>query len=170
MTNHELINQDSGDVGYYTPIEIVAAARETMGIIELDPFSSAEANKRVGAIRYFTPKEDGFKQPWITPAFWMNHPFGRATNEPCIAKAVAEFSSGNAIQGCCITFAATSERWFQPLLRFPQCFLSPRTNYFLPDGTKKVGVTKGSVVTYFGNDPDAFHRAFRHLGVVKVAY
>lgn len=168
MSPHRLINQNSGDVEYYTPSEIVEAARRTMGQIELDPFSSDEANKRVRAKRYFTPKEDGLVQPWITPAFWMNHPFGRSTNGPCVNKAVEEFKSGRAKQGCCITFAATSEQWFQPLLLRPQCYLSPRTNYFLPDGSLKVGVTKGSVVTYFGYDIGAFAREFSPLGVVKV--
>lgn len=166
--SHQLINQDSGEVEYYTPTEIVEAARRLMGQIELDPFSSAMANNRVRASRYFTPKENGLAQPWITPAFWMNHPFGRTTNGPCIRKAVDEYESGRSAQGCCITFAATSEQWFQPLLRRPQCYLCPRTNYFMPDGSIKVGVTKGSVVTYFGRDVVAFAREFRALGIIKV--
>lgn len=170
QASHRLINQDSGDVEYYTPSEIVEAARRVMGQIELDPFSSATANERVKAARYFTPREDGLAQPWITPAFWMNHPFGRTTNGPCIRKADAEYESGRAVSGCCITFAATSEQWFQPLLRRPQCYLTPRTNYYNPDGSLKVGVTKGSVVTYFGRDIEAFAREFSAFGVIKVAW
>lgn len=41
MKAHRLINQDSGDVEYYTPTEITEAARRVMGGIDLDPFSSA---------------------------------------------------------------------------------------------------------------------------------
>lgn len=167
---HRLINQDSGDVEFYTPIKIIDAARRVMGQIELDPFSSAAANAHVKAARYFTPADDGLAQQWITPAFWMNHPFGRIMTPLCIAKVEAEHTSGRAVQGLCVTFAATSERWFQPLLRRPQCYLSPRLNYYLPDGSIKRGVTKGSVITYFGSDVAAFAREFGAFGVIKVTY
>jgi hypothetical protein len=168
--SHQLINQDSGAVEYYTPQEIIEAARRVMGQIELDPFSSDVGNLRVRAARYFTPKENGLAQPWITPAFWMNHPFGRTTNAPCICKAEREYTEGRATEGCCITYAATSEVWFQPLLRRPQCYLSPRTNYYMPDGSLKMGVTKGSVVTYFGRNIEAFAREFNAFGAIKVAW
>lgn len=49
MNNAQLINQDSGDYEYYTPIEIIEAAREVMGFISLDPASSSMANEKIGA-------------------------------------------------------------------------------------------------------------------------
>jgi hypothetical protein len=163
---HQLINQDSGDVEYYTPIEIVEAAREVMGGIDLDPFSSPAANARVRATRYFTEAENGLLQDWVG-RFWMNHPFSREMNRLCIEKACDEYTFGRATEGCCICFAATSESWFQPLAQRPQCYLSPRTNYYMPDGTKKTGVTKGSVVTYFGTNVQRFADVFRSFGFVK---
>lgn len=166
--SHRLINQDSGDVEYYTPQPIIEAARATMGDIDLDPFSSFSANQRVRAAFYFTPEKDGLKQEWWGTV-WMNHPFSREMNHKCIAKIEREFSAGS-MEGCCITFAATSEAWFQPLLHRPQAYLSPRTNYYLPDGTLKRGVTKGSVVTYFGANVAAFAREFSKLGVIKVPW
>ncbi len=100
----------------------------------------------------------------------MNHPFSREYNRRAVAKIDEEYTSGRMKQGCCITFAATSELWFQPLLRRAQCFLSPRTNYILPDGTLKRGVTKGSVITYYGPNVAAFAREFSALGVIKIPY
>ena len=44
----------------------------------------------------------------------------------------------------------------------------PVPNYYLPDGSVKKGVTKGSVVTYFGLDVEGFSEAFASLGVVKI--
>lgn len=167
MNSAQLINQDSGDTEYYTPAGIVDAAREVMGGIDLDPFSSLVANERVKASRIFTVDDDGLKQAW-SGRVWMNHPFSREMNTLCIKKIVAEYWAKRIEAGCCITFAATSEKWFQPLMLYPQCFLSPRTNYFLPDGTKKVGVTKGSVVTYFGDNLDAFVAEFKKFGRIKV--
>lgn len=167
MKNHQLINQDSHDYEYYTPLEIVNAARFVMGGITLDPFSSDVANKKIGAEKIFTVNDNGLSQKWFGKV-WMNHPFGRKMNKLCIEKIVKEYISGNIEMACCITFAATSELWFKPLLEYPQCFLSPRTNYFLPNGELKRGVTKGSVVTYFGEDINKFKEFFSKFGVVKI--
>ncbi len=133
----------------------------------------------------------GTDLPWWG-SVWMNHPFMAPVN-PCqpgcerescakrgwhtltrlpgnadwVNKLVSEVKSGNVTEAFCLTFACTSERWFQPLLEQYQCFLFPRTNYYLPDGTLKKGVTKGSVITYFGTRPRQFAKEYAHLGVVK---
>jgi len=167
MNSSQLINQTSGKVEYYTPSEIVEAVRRVLGFIDLDPFSSAAANDLIGAQHYFTANEDGLKQDWFG-RFFMNHPFGREMNPRCVKKAESEFAIGHTVQGCAITFACTSEAWFKPLLLRPQCFLTPRTNYLLPDGSTLRGVTKGSVVTYYGRNVQKFVREFSALGVVKV--
>lgn len=169
MTSAELINQTSLDVEYYTPWTIIEAARKTMGGIELDPFSSMAANTRVKADRIFTVADDGFAHNWVCKSLWVNHPFGREYNERFVEKLEIEYTRGHVGAACCITYACTSEKWFQPLLRRPQCFLTPRTNYYLPDGTLKRGVTKGSVVTYFGPNVRKFIECFEHLGIVKMA-
>lgn len=166
MNNAQLINATSGNVEYYTPPAIVEAARSTMGGIDLDPASSHLANSEiVGARMYYTVSEDGLTLPW-SGRVWLNHPFGRGVNELWIAKLVGEYDSGRVQQACCITYACTSEAWFQPLLDFPMCFLSPRTNYLAPDGSLVRGVTKGSVVTGIGVDLVAFVRNFTPLGRV----
>lgn len=190
---HQLINQTSGEVEYYTPVEIIEAARRVMGVFDLDPASSAQANKIVKAIQFFTEADDGLKWNWHGRV-WMNHPFHAGwsacdencqrktcekrgyvyrdipSNQDWVNKIEAEYALGRIIEACCITFASTSEKWFQPLLKHPQCFLHPRTNYLLPDGSTLKGVSKGSVVTYYGNDVDRFAAEFSSLGVVKVAH
>lgn len=167
LASHQRINQTSGNVEYYTPEPILDAVRETLGWIDLDPASSLAANTRVQAWNIFTEREDGLRLPWHGKV-WMNHPFGRGQNRAWITKIEEEHAIGRMMEGCCITFACTSEQWFQPLLRRPQCYLSPRTNYLLPGGGLLSGVTKGSVVTYYGENVDRFARAFAPLGVVKV--
>lgn len=169
MNNAQLINQTSGDFECYTPPAIIEAARTAMGSIDLDPASSKKANQTVKAGRIFTLNEDGLKQSWWGNV-WLNHPFGRNLNQAWMKKLADEFVEGRTKQACCITYACTSESWFQPLMNKPQCYLSPRTNYLLPDGTVKKGVTKGSVVTYFGQFEDRFAKAFCNLGNIKVSY
>jgi len=164
MNNSQLINQDSGNFEYYTPIELVNAAREVMGSIDLDPASSETANKQIKATRFYS--EDGLNKPWFGN-IWMNHPFSRVNNQLWIKHLIEWYERGFGHQACCITFAATSEKWFRPLLNYPQCFIHGRTNYYLPDGTKKKGVTKGSVVTYLGDNTEKFKEVFSELGTVK---
>lgn len=168
MKSHQRQNADSGNVEWYTPLSIIAAAKQTMGGIDLDPFSSIAANRRIGATHIFTERENGLTQDWFGRV-WMNHPYGKATNGACINKLLMEFGMGNVQEACCITFANTSEKWFRPLLCYPQCFLSPRTQYIDALTDEPVaGVTKGSVVTYFGSDILSFREAFKALGVVKI--
>ena len=160
-----LIHGDSGNTEWYTPEWILDGARAVMGSIDLDPASSAVANARVQAGRYFTEADDGLAQPW-TGNVWLNHPFGREANRRWIDKLVEEYTTGNVTQACCICYASTSEQWFQPLLAFPICFLRGRVNYIQPNGKPKIGVSKGSCVTYLGpsrqrfqpNLPGARHR------------
>ncbi len=195
MNNATLINQTSGDVEIYTPRKIVEAARKALGgRIELDPASSAAANRTVQALKIFTREHDGLKQQWIAETVWMNHPLHagwKACDAQCQRKSCAKRghhiyhdipSNSDWINklalswevrhieraACCITFASTSEEWFRPLLNYPQCYLWPRTNYEKPDGPKYEGVTKGSVVTYFGRELELFRQAFAGMGTVKV--
>lgn len=85
-------------------------------------------------------------------------------NRQWIMKLIHEVEQGRVIEACCICFAATSETWFTPLYAGTMCNLSPRTNYYLPDGKKKKGVTKGSVVTYFGKHTEQFKEIFSAFG------
>lgn len=169
MNASQLINQSSGEVEFYTPKRIVETARLVMEFIDLDPASSEIANREIQAAHIYTKADDGLSCEW-NGNVWMNHPFGRGVNEKWINKLVAEHESGRVPEACCITFASTSEAWFRPLLKRPQCFLVPRTNYLLPDGTVYRGVTKGSVVTYFGPNVQRFAECFKHLGEVKIPW
>jgi ParB family chromosome partitioning protein len=167
VNNATLINQTSGGFEYYTPGDIVAAARQVMGRIDLDPASSAIANQTVQATHYYTIDDDGLAQKWYGTV-WMNHPFSRANNPKWIEKLRTEYELGDVEQACSICFAATSESWFQPLYDYAMCFLAPRTNYYLPDGTLKPDVTKGSVVTYMGRNVYGFIQAFKSFGRVML--
>ncbi len=167
QNNAQLINQTSGKVEYYTPSAIIEAARQTMGGIDLDPASSHTANRVIKAAAIFTEADDGLCQFWWGRV-WMNHPFGRVTNPLWIGKLLEEYTAGRVEQACCITFASTSEAWFQPLLACPVCFLAPRTNYRLPDGSIMRGVTKGSAVAYLGPNMTAFVEHFASLGSVML--
>lgn len=187
--------QTSGNVEFYSPAIWTELAKSVMGYIELDPASCEVANQSVGAQRIFTKDDDGLSREWIADTLWMNHPFGIAekackpgcTKKICqkrgyhrlhdysgnagwINKLVSEYEAGNVKEAVSICFASTSERWFQPLMKYPQCFPFSRVNYLDPEGNVVNGVTKGSVITYFGNNVDKFAEVFGNYGNIKVAY
>lgn len=165
MNNSQLINQTSLRYEYYTPSNIIESARFVMGSIDLDPASSEQANKIVRAKKFYTEQDNGLGQPWFGNV-WLNHPFGRTANRIWIKQLCMGHADGRINQAMCITYACTSENWFQPLFDYPMCFLSPRTNYYLPDGSILKGVTKGSVVTYLGPWKRIFLSEFTQFGKI----
>jgi len=169
MNQSQRINQTSNRVEYYTPIEIIEAARKTLKTIDLDVASCEKANQIVGARNYFTKESNGLNQEWYGKV-WMNHPFGRGENKKWIDKLVQSYETENIDEAVCITYASTSEKWYQPLLRYPQCYLSSRTNYLGYDLEPIKGVTKGSVVTYLGSNVEQFAECFKHLGSVMIPF
>jgi hypothetical protein len=181
-------------VEYYTPCEILIAARQVLGRIDLDPASSPRANEYVKAKAWYGIDPagqfvDGLFQLWYGRV-WMNHPFGRKEpkcgdscskqhthhsidyhgNAAWVKKLLEEYRVKNVTEALCITYACTSEAWFQPLLDYPMCFLSPRTNYFTPDGNVKQGVPKGSVITYLGPNLYQFGNTFQNFGKLHLPY
>ena len=196
--NANLINQTSGKVEYYTPVEWLEAARSVLGSIELDPASCDTANQNVKAARFFSKNDNGLAQSWVANTLWMNHPFHRGekacptnrkkckkkscrdrgyhidkdipSNDDWISKLLTEFDAGNFKEAIIITFANTSEGWFKKLLDFPQCFPNKRVHYIKPDGTVDKNCTKGSVITYLGPNLDTFAAVFSEFGQIKVAY
>lgn len=166
MNASTLINQTSGAVDWYTPQFIVDAARSVLGSIELDPASCEAANRWIKAKRIYTKDDDGLAHEWSASTVWMNHPFGRKSNRQWIEKLLGHYADNDIDAACCITYACTSESWFQPLFNFPQCWLYPRLNYVDANGFTLRGVPKGSVVTYLGNKAYSFARIFRKYGAV----
>jgi hypothetical protein len=162
---------DSGHVGYYTPQNIIDAARQALGgAIMLDPASCEEANSRVGALMYYTEADDGLSLPWFGTV-WMNHPFSRDGNPKWTNRLIGAYTSGEIEAACCITWASLPEEWFRPLLAYPQCFPHGRVHYLdSRTGRPHRSAPKGSVITYLGQNPTAFAEAFRHIGTTKIAF
>lgn len=192
MESHQLINSTSMDVEYFSPTEILDAARVVLGGIDLDPASCSSANEIVRARSFLTHEDNAMHEAlhWHAMSLWLNFPFGRKEdacaagceknhvhhaypfhgNQAWVSKLIRQFNMGHFNEACCLCYASTSEKWFKPLLAYPQCFLYGRTNYLLPDGTVKKGVTKGSVVNYLGPNINKFAQSFKHLGAVKIPY
>jgi hypothetical protein len=160
MTAHKLINQSSGNTEWYTPLEIVAAARRAMGGIDLDPASSQRANDCIvkatrfyeapGYSQYIDPAIDtrlpvrhyhgqgGLDREWHG-RIWLNHPFGNGESacKPGCKKKVCPkrgYHLGTDLPG--------SAYWIRELLHevmmgnvteaYTICFAATSENWFKP--------------------------------------
>lgn len=157
---------------WYTPREIVDAARAVMGWIELDPASCEEANETVRAARIYTTADDGLRYPWTAESLWLNPPYGRdddarSNQAVWLHRMMDSHRSGETKQACALVNAMTGNRWFQPLWAWPLCFLRGRVRFVAP---RSVGVkaspTHSSVVVYLGPRVDRFAEVFGELGTV----
>jgi len=192
VNNSQLCNQTSFKVELYTPSELLIAARNVLGTIDLDPASSRKANQNVKAARIYTEKTDGLTKVW-KGSVWMNHPWGAKENacksscdkKVCgsrgyhliktlpgnaawINKLIHHYEKGDVTQALCITYASTGEGWFKPLKNYPICFLHGRTSFYTKAGKKLDQNTKGCAITYFGNNLEAFVKYFTPYGRVMV--
>jgi hypothetical protein len=151
-------------IEWFTPEDIIAAAREVMGAIELDPASCEQANGVVRATNYFTSENDGLTQEWHGRV-WMNPPYGKDDGESnqarWLAKLIGEFQSGRVTEACAIFNSSTSDSWFGALWDFTLCFTRNRVKFWRP-GEPATSPRYGSVIVYMGPNPAAFAAAFGH--------
>lgn len=74
LADHQLITQSNSNE-WYTPSDYVEAARRVLRVIDLDPASCKEANRRVKANKFYTKETDGLQQEW-SGRVWLNPPYG----------------------------------------------------------------------------------------------
>ncbi len=148
----------------YAPLDLVQAARFTMGEIVLDPASTEQANKTVEAQRIFTREDDGLKQEWVGSA-WVNPPVvlqGEFTEKTC-----ASMVAGTIKQFLLCTDAITWEPWFHRALVSSTGLALVREHIdWLHDDGSPFPQEVGQVVFYAGRYNDRFSEAFDKYGFV----
>jgi hypothetical protein len=153
---------------WYTPERYVEAVRAVLGFIDLDPASSAAANKVVLAARFYSATDDGLAQPWHGRVF-LNPPYGTSAPKGStlfVPKLVAEYESGRTTAAVVLTSAhGTDTEWFRLLWDYTLCFTDHRLAFWNEDG-QSAGPTFGSAFTYLGPNPDAFAAVFSRFGAI----
>jgi ParB family chromosome partitioning protein len=147
-------------------------AREVMGEIDLDPFSSKTANHHVKAKRYFDIGSDAFKQKWFEDQgrVFMNPPYGRKIIGASIDIFITNLANGSITQAIVLVNNATETRWFHSLLKYADiiCFPDSRIAFENDDGKHVSGNTRGQVFFYFGYKLEKFEEVFAKIGVVLI--
>lgn len=167
-----ILSQNSFE--WYTPARYIAAVREVLGDIQLDPASCVEANMTVQAVQFFDAAVDGLTKRWKAETVFLNPPYckvGSTSNqERWTRKLLAEYAVGHIGRAILLVNAATETLWFQQLYDFPICFVKGRIQFQNGStGTRKSGATTGSAFVYLGSRPGAFMQVFSQFGRVVSA-
>lgn len=163
-------NRDSDS--WFTPAKYIEMARNVMGSIDIDPFSSEEANKIVRAKRIFTADNSALTQDWNKLGrvnVWMNPPYGRGLIGDAIDKLIEEYYKGIIGQAIVLVNNATETQWFQKLTAEASaiCLVEKRISFYNVDGKESSGNTRGQVFIYLNPlGCENFKKEFSTIGLV----
>jgi len=160
------VSQNSGDNEWFSPMEYVAAARQVLGEIDLDPASCAEANAEIRAAHFYSAADDGMTQPWAG-RIWMNPPYAQPLCDRFCARLARTFAAGEVTAACVLVNNATETSWFQVLAAEASaiCFPRGRVRFWHPAKTTTAPL-QGQAVLYLGTKTALFRRAFLPFGFV----
>lgn len=174
MTLHNGTKKNHKDFELITPYDFIISAKELMGQIDLDPASSAFANKYVGAKKFYTPSDDALNtDPWHgnvylfppTESYFWDKKQARWKSTTVFGSAHSYISGaavwwktlkrkwlqGDVTQGIYFTNIIDMVMYCQDIFDFPVCFLRSRPmmmrHYFVDDSVMtRTGGT--SIVVY----------------------
>lgn len=161
------VANNSGENEWYTPQSYIDAARAVMGGIDLDPASSAIANKTVQAATFHTAETNGLEKPW-NGRIWLNPPYAQPLVAQFINKLADELADGHTEQAIVLTNNATETRWWQTLTEDANaiCFLHGRVKFLDPAGQPGAPL-QGQTIVYHGTHTDRFQDEYGDMGVVR---
>jgi phage N-6-adenine-methyltransferase len=158
--------QGTGEFERYTPRQYIEAAREVLGVIDLDPATCAAAQKWIGAKKFYTAETNGLAQQWHGNV-WLNPPYHRELAPRFIEKLIVELTLGRVEAAIMLTNNCTDTDWFDVALRACAsiCFTRGRIEFIKPDGdVTGPGPTQGQAFFYFGKDIGRFEAVFCAIG------
>lgn len=159
------VSNNSGENEWYTPPEILEAARRVLGGFDLDPASSEIANRAVKAAQIFTAEDDGLAQEWPIGRIWMNPPYAQPLMGQFADRFADEILHGST--GIVLVNNATETEWFQTIAERAAgiCFPNGRIRFVRQNGNPGAPL-QGQAIFYCGMDLDVFASVFDRFGLV----
>jgi len=158
---------------WHTPVEFIEAARKVMGSIDLDPFSSVQANSRVNAAHFFTQADDAFETSWARHdirTVWMNPPYSKGLAGQAVQRFIEQYDYGAFEQAIVLMNAGTDTAWYHDMINraaVVTCLTKGRISFEDAGGKASSGNTKGQVFFYIGKRVQKFRQIFRQFGAVQ---
>lgn len=158
------VSNNSGNNEWYTPSEYVEAARKVLGVIELDPASSLEANRVVKAKVYYTVNDDGLQFDWHGKV-WMNPPYASGLIDRFATKIVFHYENKDITEAIILVNNATETGWFNEIINASSAAIFPksRVRFWKPDGELGAPL-QGQAIMYLGANKESFLREFSKFG------
>jgi ParB family chromosome partitioning protein len=162
--------RNTGNNEWYTPAEDIERARKVLGAIDLDPASSAVAQKVVRAVKFFTREDDGLAQEW-SGRVWLNPPYAKGGIEPFVAKLVAEYRAGNVTSAIMLTNNSGDTEWFHKAAAHASaiCLTRGRIKFEDPNSDRAAPL-QGQAFFYFGASARRFASLYAPAGIVLLPY
>lgn len=182
----------SGSQEWLTPIWLLEGVKEVLGTIDLDPASSAFANRRVKATHFLTHKEDGLRTPWGSRgaplSFFCNPPggtvilprldggIGRPASSQAMfwRQAMSQVDLGHVSHGIFLSFSLealsrTQTLTCRAMTDYPICIPPKRIRYDDQHGNPGASPTHASALIYVPGKIDRsglFARVFQKAGAL----
>lgn len=162
------MEQDKARLGYihtrdsdswFTPKKYIDKVKRVFnGDIELDPFSSEDANKLIKATTYFDKEQNGLLQKWDYSNIFLNPPYSRGMMQSCVNKIIKEIDYKQNL--ILLANASTDSKWFHQLLEIStiQCLTLGRIAFYNVDGKSMKGNTKGQCFFLISSDSKVCQR------------
>lgn len=162
-------NRDSDS--WFTPPEYIASVRDVMKAIDLDPFSSEQANNIIRAEVFFTERTNAFVSSWKikkNTRVFMNPPYSQGLVSKAVKHFLQEWDAGSFSEGIVLVNNATDTKWFRAMVAKAEaiCFTDHRISFWNADGKRVSGNTRGQCFFYFGPNHLKFSKIFSKHGFI----
>lgn len=159
------VAHNSGENEWYTPTEYIEAARRVLRVIDLDPASSAQANKTVKAKTFYTKQDDGLSKKWAG-SVWMNPPYAAELIGRFCDKYAQGVKAGEIDEGIVLVNNATETKWFRALVGVSVAvvFTSGRIKFIDQNGNATGAPLQGQAIIYAGPNSRKFLDEFSVFG------
>lgn len=158
------VSHNSGNNEWYTPPEYIAAAREVVGEIDLDPASSEIANSVIKARRFYSIDDDGLSKKW-RGRVWMNPPYAAGLIDQFTSKLCKHVAAGDITEAIVLVNNATEAAWFEEMADTAETvmFTFSRVKFLDSDLNPRGTPLQGQAILYFGPNYKKFIKAFSSL-------
>jgi len=153
---------------WYSPPQVIAAARAVLGTIDLDPASSIAANAVVQAKQFFTKADNGLTREWHGRV-WVNPPYSGDLVGKFVDKLLLEIRAGRTQQAILLVNACADAQWFHRAATASAaiCFTVGRIKFWAADGRPNKSPRDGQAFLYYGGNVDEFRKVFAGFGIVR---